>query len=165
MTIIELLIALIVLAVGMAGTLVLFTIAMASNNRNKIDTQAVLISQMFLEQIAASSTASFTLADCNANSITVTTAAGGAALDATTKNIDWTQATGSVPAGYLQSYVSCASTAGTQATFEVRWNIAIPAAAGLTGTKLITVSTRLRNTQANGLYIAVPITLHIITGT
>lgn len=161
MTILELVIALTVLTVGMGGIMVLFTIAISTNSRNKVDTQSVLTSQMFLEQLATSSASSFTITDCSSNAITVTTAAGGAALDAN-KKIDWTQASGSVPSGYLQTYVSCAGSTNTQVTFEVRWNITTSAITGLTGTKLISISSRPKNATANGLYIAVPITLHTI---
>jgi len=160
-TILELLIALTVMTVGMGGILVLFTIAISTNSRNKVDTQLVLASQMFLEQIATSSASSFTITDCASNSITVTTATGGAALDAN-KKIDWTQASGSVPSGYRQIYVSCAGASNTQVTFEVRWNITASAVTGLTGTRLITVSSRPKNATANGLYIAFPATLHTI---
>jgi Tfp pilus assembly protein PilV len=161
LTILELVIALLVMTVGMGGLLVLFTMAISTNNRNRVDTHAVLVSQMFLEQIATSSASSFTITDCATNSVPVTTAAGGAALNAS-EQIDWTQASSAVPSGYLQTYVSCAGAGNTQITFEIRWNITSPAVTGLTGTRLISVSSRPRNAAANGLYIAVPTTLRTI---
>ena len=161
MTILELMIALAVMTVGMGGLLVLFTVAISTNNRNKVDTQAVLTSQMFLELISTSSAASLTITDCSSNSIAITTATGGAALDAGNR-INWTQASASVPSGYRRTYVSCAGSATTQVTFEIRWNISTPAIAGVTGTKLISVSARPNNAVANGLFIAVPTTLHTI---
>lgn len=162
MTLLELMIAMGVLAVGMGGVLVLFTGAISANNRNKVDTEAVLTSQIFLERISDANGTSFNVTDCQSNAITVTTVAGGAALDAVNKNIDWTQAAGSVPSGYLQTYVSCAGLAGTQVTFEVRWNITSPAVTGLAGSKLISVSTRPKNSPTGGLFVAVPITLRTI---
>src|SRR4051794_38484182 len=52
MTLVELLIAMMVLAVGMSGVMTMVVAALASNGRNRTDTTATLVSQMVIEQMA-----------------------------------------------------------------------------------------------------------------
>src|SRR5579864_1632158 len=81
MTLIELMLALFILAVGLAGGMILVSTAIASNNRNKLDTTATLISQTILERIlqqGASSTAVITLTDCLNNPLNINTTSGAA---------------------------------------------------------------------------------------
>src|SRR6266852_4133667 len=72
-SIIELLIAITVLAVGMAGLAVLFSIAIMNNSRSKGDTTGTMLAQTVLEKIAAepaNTAATFTLTDCNPSGAT-----------------------------------------------------------------------------------------------
>jgi prepilin-type N-terminal cleavage/methylation domain-containing protein len=67
MTLVELMIAMVVLAVGMAGVLLMITSGIASNNRNRLDTGATNISQLVMEAIVskpAGSNPIITLQDC-----------------------------------------------------------------------------------------------------
>src|SRR5687768_11334643 len=67
MSLVELMIAMLVLAVGMAGVLLMITSGIASNNRNKMDTTATNLSQMVLEEIIskpAGSNPVLTIQDC-----------------------------------------------------------------------------------------------------
>src|SRR5579859_1270740 len=76
MTLIEVLIAMLVMTVGMGGLLALFMTAATSTNRNSKDTSATLLAQMVLEQISAQhpdSTATINLTDCAGNAWTVAT--------------------------------------------------------------------------------------------
>src|SRR5712691_761492 len=67
MTLIELLIAMLVLAVGLSGIMAMIVTALASNGRNRTDTNATLLSQMVIEQLAnipATTDKIFTVTDC-----------------------------------------------------------------------------------------------------
>jgi prepilin-type N-terminal cleavage/methylation domain-containing protein len=160
MSLIELMIAMVVLAVGMGGIMVLFVTAIASNNRNKIDTAGTLVAQMTLEQIAsrpANQHAPITVTDCAGTSHVVNTAVGGAALDANAA-INYTAA---AVAGYRMLYVTCGA-GGQQATYDVRWNIQAWGA-----TKVITVASRSTGAGQAGAtprLFALPVTLRTIAG-
>ncbi len=144
MSLIELMLAMTMLAVGLAGVLVLITTAISSNNRNKLDTEATLTAQAMLDTIAAQTTNnSLTVTDCAGTVTTVNTvgsATAGSALGAALTSagtVDFTQAQSAIASGYKASYVTCGS-AGRQITYDIRWNI-------LTidnFSKLITVSAR-----------------------
>ena len=188
-SLIELMIAMVVLVVGMMGIMAMVTTAIASNNRNKMDTTATALSQMVTETVAAQSIVTGTpmdVRDCNPASAggpqtfriaTLGTPANnpdgsaGASLNAN-GNIDFTQTYAAVPGGtwptpsYKMRFVSCGS-GGRQATYEVRWNVRNISAFS----KLITVSSRLsRQTAAGGApgeqlkYFATPVTLRTIAG-
>lgn len=178
MTLIELLIGITVLAIGMAGLMVLFSTAIMNNSRSKGDTSGTMLAQAVLEKIAAqpaNSGATFNMTDCNPNGATdwtIATAgaaspgAGATLSDAATGNIDWTNFTyADVPANYKMQFVSCGR-GGRQITYEVRWNIQTISAR----TRLITVSARpsamasANNNQSQALLYAQPITLRTIGG-
>jgi Tfp pilus assembly protein PilV len=175
-SLVELVIAITVLAVGMAGLAVLFSTAIMNNSRSKGDTSGTMLTQTVLEQIAAQPAnlvANLTLTDCNTAGATVwpitTTGAAspgaGATINVNTGAIDFTQAYAAVTAGYKMQYVACGNN-GRQMTYEVRWNIQTITA----NTRLITVSARplaaasAANNQNQALLFAPPITLRTIGG-
>lgn len=170
MSMIELLIAMTVLAVGMGGMIVVFATAIGNNSRAKTDTTATMLSQTVLDRIAAQPATApnpFVIQDCNPNGVanwTVATAAGGAALSAADpSSIDWGQAYGAIAANYKMLYVACGNN-GRQMTYDVRWNIQ-----ALTGnSRLITVSARpaaaAGGSSGQVLVYAQPVTLRSIGG-
>ncbi len=172
MTLIELMVAMLVLVVGMLALMTLVTTAISVNNRNKLDTGGTMLAQMVLERIAAipaTTGTTMTMTDCNpAGATTFTLATAGAAnpgaganVDAN-GNIDFTQGFGGVPANYAMRYVMC-GTGGTQATYDVRWNVRTLSAF----TKLVTVSARqigVPTTPTQPLYFARPVTLRTVVG-
>jgi Tfp pilus assembly protein PilV len=175
-SLVELVIAITVLAVGMAGLAVLFSTAIMNNSRSKGDTSGTMLTQTVLEQIAAQPAnlvANLTLTDCNTAGATVwpiaTTGAAspgaGATINVATGAIDFTQAYAAVTAGYKMQFVACGNN-GRQMTYEVRWNITTVTA----NTRLITVSARplaaasAAGNQNQALLFAPPITLRTIGG-
>ena len=91
MTIVELLIAMLVLAIGLGGVTILLTGAMASDNKNSRDTTATLLAQMVMEQISAQHvyiTTPINITDCAGNSWTIATAPG-AVGPGTARPIQW----------------------------------------------------------------------------
>ena len=177
-SLVELVIAITVLAVGMAGLAVLFSTAIMNNSRSKGDTSGTMLTQTVLEQIAAQPAnalpgANLALTDCNSAGATVwpiitqgaASPGAGATINVNTGTIDFTQAYAAVTAGYKMQYVACGNN-GRQMTYEVRWNIQT-----ITGnTRLITVSARplaaasAAGNQNQALLFAPPITLRTIGG-
>lgn len=166
MSMIELMIAMTVLAVGMLGGVVMILAGVQSNTRNKTDTTAVVLDQEVLEMFATlknyPTTGNVAINDCgliganihNASVVEGTQAAGGAGavlytaanapLPSQVGDINWTVAapTFATPlvTGYAMKYQTCNGD-----TYEVRWNImqvdANPAG-GDSRISLLTVSSR-----------------------
>jgi hypothetical protein len=178
-SLIELVIAITVLAVGMAGLAVLFSTAIMNNSRSKGDTSGTMLTQTVLEQIAAQPAATvpppanLSLTDCNPAgavawpiaTIGAASPGAGATINVNTGAIDFTQAYAAVPANYKMQFVSCGNN-GRQVTYEVRWNIQTVTV----NTRLITVSARplaaanAANNRNQALLFAPPITLRTIGG-
>ncbi len=172
MSMLELMIGMAVLAVGMTAVTALFHSAILTNNRAKVDTSATMLAQTVLEKIAAqpaTQNATITLTDCGGTPTTWTIATAGAgapgngaAVDAASGAIDFTQTYAAVPANYKMLFAGCGA-GGRQAAFDVRWNVLT-----VTGnTRVITVAARPlgalgadRPTQ-----FVPPVTLRTIGGT
>ena len=173
LSMVELLIAMMVLMVGMMGSMILVRTAIVNNNRNKLDTTATALAQMVLEQISsrsATNATNITIVDC-ANQKRIINPNGAAAPGAgatlltsgfNSGNIDFIQDL-AVPLAnnYAMQYVTCGPP-NQQVTYEIRWNVTT-----MTGfTKLVTVSARKQiatNTSALP-YFSVPVTLRGIAG-
>jgi len=171
-TLIEVVLAVSLLAIGLLACTGLVVIGVAGNTRNQNDSGGTLVSQMVIEQMntLSSNSGSFTMTDCNGTAWTVTMTAAsqgaggaGATINTTFGTIDFTESKSSVPAGYQMDYVMCGSQTVHQATYDVRWNVM--SITGEPNTNLITVSARQEAT-ANGASIiyAPPVTLRTIQG-
>ena len=172
MTIIELMIAMLVLAVGLGGITILLTGSIASNNRSSKDSTATMLAQMVVEQISAQhvySSATITVTDCAGTAWSVATAPGaspngaGATLSASGV-IDQTQLYANITTNYAMKYVDCAN-GGPKMTYDVRWNVM--SVSTNTTTRLITASARLLNSPAGQLgnqFFALPVNLRGIGG-
>jgi prepilin-type N-terminal cleavage/methylation domain-containing protein len=164
-TLIELMIALLVLAIGLTGGLLLVLTAMANDSRSKADSTATVLSQMTIEMIAsvpANSTATVTIKDCNAASHTMSTTGSGSGAGAPLTSggaIDFTSAT---VANYSMTFATCAASTGDrQANYDVRWNIKTLSP----DAKLLTVAARITNADTNqATRFAVPVTFRMIVG-
>ena len=174
MTLLELMIAMSVLAVGMLGATGMILAGVQANTRNKTDTSAVVLDQQILEQFATLNNypkaGGVTIADCGLSggsadlhqaSLTATTAGAGATLYTAANaplpsqvgDIDWTQpapalAT-SATAGYAMQYRTCNGD-----LYEVRWNVML-VNGSTSNLSLLTVSSRqlaAANTRASILF-------------
>jgi type IV pilus modification protein PilV len=150
-TLIELMIAMVVLTVGLLALMGLLATAIRSNGRNKVDSTATMLAQTVLEQINSS------MLDYSDDDPSVTDDSGtewhiytsadaGAALRTSDGYIDFTEA--SPPAGYHMKYVIKSidpnSGAESKATYDVRWRIQTVTE----GTYLITVGAVLAGAPA-----------------
>lgn len=145
LTIIELMIAMIVLAVGILASMSLVIMAINGDFRSKQQSNSTALAEMVTEKIMsipAYSSPNLTLTDCTNTNYTVSTtgsaigsSTGAGAALTSSGDVDYTQAT---VANYNMPYTDCA-TQGRQATYDVRWNIKTLS----TYAKLLTVSARL----------------------
>src|SRR5690349_19347608 len=128
-TLIELMIAMIVLMVGLLALIGLLAVAIRSNGRNKMDSTATMLAQTVLEQINSvmvspgSDGEPYLVDDVGTvHTIHIDTDAG-AALRASDGNIDYTETSPS--SDYRMLYVFKAtdpnSGAVMQSTYDVRW--------------------------------------------
>lgn len=186
MSLIELLIAMTVLAVGLLGCAVMILAGVQSNSRNKNDTTAVVLDQEILEEFATYKnypTSGFvTITDCGVGAASQHNAsvvvgappngAGATLYTATTAplpsqvgGIDWTAAppvyATSTTTGYAMNYQACNGD-----TFEVRWNVlqVNPNASGVSRISMLTVSARQTSAAAahNATLYATPTTLRTL---
>src|ERR1700730_17121624 len=128
-SLLELMIACMVMMIGLTVGLALVLAAVAGNNRDKMDSTATILSQMTIEMISsvsANSTATVSITDWNpagssaGNTITTAGAAasGAGAPLASSGGIDFSQAT---VIGYSLLFYSCqASTGDRQSIYDVR---------------------------------------------
>ena len=161
MTIIELMIAMVVLAVGILGSMALVITAINGDFRSKQESNSTALAQMVTERIMsipAYTSPTLTIKDCTNTSYNVSTAAGGGTLNSV-GDVDYTQAK---VANYNMPYTDC-NTAGRQATYDVRWRIVTLSAYS----KLLTVSARLSavtNGATSGSVFGPVVTIKTIVG-
>jgi Tfp pilus assembly protein PilV len=175
MSMVELMIAMTVLAVGVAGILGLVLLAMISDNRNKHDTTATMAAQAVLEQIEAipsSTTGTINMTDCSGAVFPVglgTAAVGAIGANTTaTGAIDWTQGQGAVAANYRATFNACAPN-NLVVPYDVRWNIqTLYTGASGPYVKIVTVSARPLAANNTGVFSkrdwALPVTLRTVVG-
>jgi Tfp pilus assembly protein PilV len=174
----ELLIAIVVLAIGMGGLLVLLVSAMYTNNRSGNDTSSTMLAEHILEQISAQPanlSAALSITDCAGTGWSVSTAGavngfgnsgsygGNGAQLTSNAAVDWTQDYASVPTDYKMKYVACGA-GGRQITYDVRWNI-VSLNSTNNSSRMIIVSARpLGDATVGGLRYVVPANLRTIGG-
>jgi prepilin-type N-terminal cleavage/methylation domain-containing protein len=178
MTLVELMIAMSILAIGLGALTNLLVVAMATDNKNSKDTSATLLAQMVVEQISAqhpNSNAAISITDCTGSTWSIATTGGaspngtGATLvtSSTAANyggIDQTQAYSNIPTGYAMKWVDCGgvNNTGNPTTYDVRWNVMT---IDTNYTRLVTASARPVNASAlGGLQFAMPVNLRGVSG-
>jgi len=166
-TILEMMIASLVLVSGLTACMMLIITAMANDGRSKNDSSATLLSQLTMETISAvpaNATTSMTVVDCNpagasaSHTINTTGSGTGAGAPLSAGVIDFSQATVS---GYSMTYYGCqASTGDRQMLYDVRWNIQTISP----DAKLVIVASKPTGTPTHANFFAVPVTLKMIVG-
>jgi prepilin-type N-terminal cleavage/methylation domain-containing protein len=160
-TMIELMIAMLVLAVGIVGSMALIIRAVGGDSWSKQLSNSTVLAQAVTERIMAlpaSTNAIVTITDCTNTPFNVSTAPGGPAVTAT-GDLDFSAA---AVANYQMLYTNC-DTNGHQAIYDVRWNVtAIPGSNGWV--KMLTVSAQLRSAGRNAMVFAPVATVRTIVG-
>lgn len=177
-SLIELLVAMTVLAVGLLGGMIVILTAIATNAKSRYDTAAVALAQSTMDRIIVISSSATgpqlvtQITDCNGAAHTINTAAGGAAttnisgISNGTQIIDFSQA---AVAGYQMNYTLCAAGGsgytGVPQVYDVRWNIGN---GSTPGTQLVLVAAKNVTEYQNGLsqtrFFSIPITLRSLRG-
>jgi prepilin-type N-terminal cleavage/methylation domain-containing protein len=162
LTLIELMIAMVVLAVGILGSMALIVRAIGGDAWSKQLSNSTVLAQAVTERIMAIPAATNTIVtinDCIPNNpLNVSTAPGGPAVTAS-GDLDFTAA---AVANYRMLYTDC-NTNGRQAVYDVRWNItAIPNSLGFA--KMLTVSAQLKHNGNNAVAFAPVATVRTIIG-
>ena len=158
MTLIELMIAMVVLLVGIVGSMALIAYAIGGNGRSRQQSNATVIAQMVSEKISsqkASLSNNLTVYDCVGTANTVATAAGGGALNSS-GDVDMTQ---TIVANYQMYFTDC-GTAGRQMTYDVRWNITQPT----TYTKLVVVTAKMKGAGTDIKVFSLPVSVRSLIG-
>lgn len=161
LTMIELMISMLVLAVGIVGSMALIIRAVGGDSWSKQLSNSTVLAQAVTERvmaIPASSNTPVTITDCANNTTNVNTAPGGPAVTAT-GDLDFSAA---AVAGYQMLYTDC-DTNGRQAVYDVRWNVSsIPGSNGWV--KSMTVSAQLKSAGKNAMVFAPVATVRTIIG-
>jgi prepilin-type N-terminal cleavage/methylation domain-containing protein len=161
LTLIELMIAMLVLAVGIVGSMALIIRAVSGDSWSKQLSNSTVLAQAVSERIMAlpsSTNTIVTITDCANNVWNVNTAPGGPPVNA---NGDLDLSAAAV-ANYRMLYTDC-DTGGKQAIYDVRWNI--QAIAGSSGyVKILTVSAQLQSAGNNAMIFAPVATVRTIVG-
>jgi prepilin-type N-terminal cleavage/methylation domain-containing protein len=168
-SLIEVMIATAVLAVGLLGGIVVIGVASANDGRSKLHSTAVTLAQSTMEKIVAipanatGTGAETTMSDCTGNSFIIETAAPGGTAGsdlissgAFAGSVDFSKP---VVANFSMVYTTC-GTATTNVNYDVRWRIdpgPTPA------TQLVTVSARPL-VSAGAAQFTLPYTLHQLRG-
>ncbi len=161
MTLIELMIAMLVLAVGIMASMGLIVRAVSGDFWSKQLSNSTVLAQTVTERIMAipaQNNTTVTITDCTGTASPVSTSPGGAAL-LSSGEVDFTQ--GAV-ANYQMNYTDC-DTTGRQATYDIRWNVQT-IANSLGNVKLLTVSSRLKNHGSSAVVFAPEATVRTIVG-
>ena len=172
-TMIETMIAALILVIGSVGMLSLIIDAIATNNRNKMDSTQTMLATSVLEQIHSTfnGTGTSELIDCAGTTWSVQTTipnTGTAGAQLSGANIDYSQT--NPPSGYYMNYVMsapCTSTGAVQGVYDVRWHLdQVGYEVDPTKTKsyLITVSAKLRGHGEGNKFFSLPVTLRFMAG-
>jgi len=193
-SLIELLIAMLVLTVGLLGGMIVIVTAIASNARSRLDTTGVALAQSTMDRIIvlsiSAATQSTSMSDCTTNPpttlphtiSTVASDAPGSGAPLTdmaglpdgNQMIDFSQ---DPVAGYSMNYVLCATggdngaatTKGPPQIYDVRWHITNIANSSAPGnTQLVLVAAKNLGEAGNGVtqskFFTIPITLRAVRG-
>src|SRR5438876_6741816 len=158
-TLIETMLAALILVIGSVGLLALIVDAIATNNRNRMDSTQTMLATSVLEQIHSTfnGTGTSDLTDCAGSTWNVQTTipnTGSAGAQLSGANIDYSQT--NPPSGYYMNYVigaPCTSTGAIQGVYDVRWHLD---QVGSTKSYLITVSAKLRGHGEGNKFFSLP---------
>ena len=171
-TLIEVMMAGLVLTIGALGMIGLIIGSIATNSRNKMDSTQTMLAEAIVENLNSTviGTGSSTLVDCAGQSYTISGVAGGANLTASSSSIDFTEDIASDPtkADYHMDYyvnTPCTVMGTLQAIYDVRWNVQlVGGSTSPTNTYLLTVGARLKNHGEGNMYFSLPVTLRVMSG-
>jgi len=167
-TLIETLVACVILTIGSLSMIGLVIGSIATNNRNRVDSVQTMLAESILEQIHSTFNGNGTsaLTDCSGTHWEIDTTipnTGSVGAQLLGGAIDYSQT--SPPSGYHMTYVvrtPCSTSGVVEGTYDVRWHLD---KIGASNTYLITVSAKLQNYSDGTRALALPVTLRFMAGT
>jgi Tfp pilus assembly protein PilV len=166
MSLIEMMIACVVLLVGVLAAASLIPLAIGTNSRNRQQSNSTVITQMLMEKILSVPVGAPTptLTDCTGASTTINatgTATGAGATLLSSGDADYSQTAGSAgdPTGYYMLYTAC-GTNGRQSIYDVRWNIQTPSPY----VERVIVSAKLKGSNNNLVLYSPTVTIRSMIG-
>ena len=169
-SLVELTVAMFVLAVGVLGGMMMIIMGMSRNNTNRVDTTATNIAQTVLEEISAAPpnvNKTLIITDCVqtdpvTSALQINTAPGGATVLNGSIDFSADSAAALQGNGYQMNYTVC-GTNGLKAVYDVRWRVDL--VGGANWSKLVTVSARQPFIASqHGISFLAPVTLRTIVG-
>ena len=163
---IEVMMAAIILVIAALTSMILVSMSIANNSRNKTDSTQTMLVNSIVEQVTSTIIGSGTssLTDCDGKTWTINTAPGGATV--ADSKINFSQA--SPPADYFMNYsvkTPCASDGEFQAVYDVRWNVQIVGAPLTpTNTFLITVGAQKQGLQRGKMLFPPAVNVRLLAG-
>lgn len=174
----ELLAAISILAVGLAGLMILLVGTMSADGKASGDTSSTMVAEHVMEQISAQpanatgAAALLQWADCTGANHTINTlgsaqgagsggsyGGNGARLTAS-GTVDWSQNYSAVPTDYKMQYVACGA-GGRRTIYDVRWDVVTITSFS----RMVVVSARPAGaTSSSGLRYVVPAQLRTVAG-
>jgi len=190
LTLIELMIAMMVLAIGLTGIMAIVIAALYSNNHNRTDTSATWLAVMVIQQmgeIPAGTDTTFSITDCAGTAWNVHTSAGGTAAGSNagaaqrgtnnapgwvTNDINFSVPSNAVNAagaplapgdGYHMMYRACGTNGSNGILYDVRWHIT----RDIEQTKTVIVGAKILGTGSGeqNYYFSFPVQMKTILGT
>jgi type IV pilus assembly protein PilV len=159
MTLIELMIAMVVLLVGVVGSMALVALSIGSNGKSRQQSNSTAVAQLLTERISAVQATTnplVTVTDCTGNVANVSTTGPGGSPLTSSGDVDFTQ---TAVTNYQMLYTDC-STNGRQIVYDVRWNIQQTTPY----IKFLTVSAKMRNAGGDAKYFSLPVTVRTLIG-
>lgn len=162
---VELLIAGVIMVVGFMALIGLVVTAIANNTRNRLDTTATMLDLMVVEAISsqAPSIGTISLTDCAGNTWNLSqqgSVSPGTGANLAGTQIDFSQAQSSIPADYSMTWAVCNGGSTVNAMYDVRWNVQTLG----TYSRLVTVAAKLKGAASGNKYYALPVTLRATVG-
>jgi Tfp pilus assembly protein PilV len=165
-SLVELMIACVVLVVGVGAVAGIIPLAIGANSRNRQQSNSTVIAQMVMEKILsvpAGTSPVLVISDCVPTAFNINTAgSAGGGTGATLLASGDANFNVAAPAGYSMLYRACGPAGGAASVYDVRWNIQTPSAY----VKLITVSAKLKGSgsASDPKLFAVPVTIRSMAG-
>ena len=166
-SLIEMMMAMVVLTVGVLSAMALPMISISGNSRNRWDSTGTILAEMVMDNISAipvgATTTSVNVTDCAGNTFTINSAGStsGTGANLSGGNIDFTQSASSITAGYAMKYTVCGNTTATQSVYDVRWNVQTIIASK---TNFVTVAARIVTWNNRPQLFAIPVSLRTVVG-
>src|SRR5262245_22266112 len=167
MSMVEVMVATMILLISSLGVIGLVWTAILMNNRNKVDSTQTMLAESIIEQVNSTIIGSenSALTDCDGTTWKISTTPGGVALSG--PNVDFTEA--DQPDDYFMTYIlrsPCEAGGAFQASYDVRWHVDIVGAAEFmpTNTYLVTVGAKREGSKDSSIVDSAPINLRVMVG-